>query len=276
MLSQSPYTVKDLPHYGISMLVDVRDPAISKPILVLGEYEDAFARRLLSFVNQDTHFVDIGANIGFFSLTVAGRAVRGRVWSVEADAQNVRLLRASMALNGFEDRVEVYHMAASDAEGEVFFSTLGYDTNIGARFTAKEESTLLERSLDGARKPTKLRAQTMDNLLRGKRVDLVKVDVEGYEPAVFAGMREVLRRQRPVVFSEFAPGTIRHISKSDPADMLCCVRDSDYVLAIVEESGAVTTMGNDVGGILARHDERQHHLNLMFTPRERANPPEKD
>jgi len=273
MLSQSPYTVKDLARYGISMIVDVRDPAISKPILALGGYEDGLARRLLSFVNQGTHMLDIGANIGFFTLAVAKQATRGRVWSVEPDDQNVRLLRASIALNGFEDRVEVHHLAASDTDGEVFFSTLGYDTSIGARFTAKEESTLLDRSLAGARKPVKRRAQTMDTLLRGKQVDLVKIDVEGYEPAVLAGMHAILRQQRPVVFSEFAPGTIRHISRTDPAEMLRFVRDCDYALAIVEESGAVTTMENDVDGVLARHDERQHHLDLMFIPKEKAGQP---
>jgi FkbM family methyltransferase len=270
MLSQSPYTVKDLPGYGVSMLVDVRDPAISKPILALGEYEGGFSSQLLACVGEDTHFVDIGANIGFFTLTVAARAPRGRIWSVEADQQNVRLLRASVALNGFENRVEVHHMAASDAEGEVFFSTLGYEANIGARFTAKEESTLLDHSLKGARKPIKLRAQTMDSLLHGKRVDLVKVDVEGYEPVVFAGMREVLRQQRPVIFSEFAPGTIRHIGKSDPADMLRFVRDCGYVLAIVEEGGLLTPMGGNVEGILGRHSEKQHHLDLMFMPGEKV------
>ncbi len=267
MLSRSPYTVKDLERYGVSMLVDVRDPAISKPILALGDYEGGFAGTLLSFVNEETHFVDIGANIGFFTLAVARKAARGRVWSVEPDNQNVRLLRANIALNGFERTVEVHHLAASDADGEVFFSTLGNDANLGARFTAKEEATLVGRSPDTARKPTRIPSRKMDNLLRGERVDLVKIDVEGYEPAVLAGMRELLGAQRPVVFSEFAPGTIRHISESDPAELLRFVVACDYALGIVEENGAVTTMGADVGGVLARHDERRHHLDLVFTPK---------
>lgn len=273
MLSQSPYTVTYLSDYDISMLVDVRDPAISKPILALGEYEAGFCRRLLSFVNDDTHFVDIGANIGFFTLAVARRAAHGRVWSIEADLQNARLLRASIALNGFEERTEVHYMAASDADGEVFFSTLGYGANIGARFTAKQESTLLERSLVGAPKPSRLRARAMDNLLRGERVDLMKVDVEGYEPAVFQGLREVLCQQQPVVFSEFAPGTIQHISKSDPAEMLRFIRNCDYAFSVVDNTGAVTELGDNVEKVLARHDAREHHLDLMFTPKKRANQP---
>ena len=270
MLSRSPYTVKDLSRYSVSMIVDVRDPAISKPILALGAYEDGFTRRLLSFVDRETHFVDVGANIGFFTLVVAQRAPNGRVWSVEPDDQNIRLLRANIALNAFEDRVEAHHLAASDADGEVFFSTLGHEANIGSRFTAKEEGALLERSLEGARKPTRIRAQTVDSLVRGKKVDLVKIDVEGHEPAVFVGMREVLRQQRPRVFSEFAPGTIRHIHRTDPAEMLRFVCACDYQLAIVELSGAVTAMGDDIEGVLARHVEKRHHLDLLFTPREKT------
>lgn len=269
MLSQSPYTVKDLPRYDISMIVDVRDPAISKPILALGGYEDAFARRLLSLVTPTTHFVDVGANIGFFTLIVARQATRGRVWSIEPDEQNVRLLRAGIALNGFEDRIDVHHMAASDADGELFLSSLGHERNLGARFTAKEESTLLDHSLQGAGKPVKRRARAMDSLLQDQKVDLVKIDVEGFEPAVFAGMDRVLGSQRPVVFTEFAPGTIRHISRTDPAEMLRFVCNRKYAVAIVEESGTVTAMGNNVDGVLARHNDKRHHLDLMFIPVEK-------
>ncbi|HEY6000241.1 MAG TPA: FkbM family methyltransferase [bacterium] len=269
MLSRSPYTVKDLPRYGVSMLVDVRDGAISKPILALGDYEAGFARRLLSAVGPETHFVDVGANIGFFTLAVARRADRGHVWSVEPDDRNVRLLRASLALNGLEGRVEVHHLAASDANGEVFFSTLGYDALIGSRFTAKDEAALLARSLAGAAPPTRVPARTVDLLVGDARVDVVKIDVEGHEPAVLAGMAGVLCRQRPLVFAEFAPGTIRHISGTDPAEMLRQVVACDYALAIVEKSGAVTSLGADAGAVMARHDDRRHHLDLLLTPRER-------
>ncbi|WP_448577905.1 FkbM family methyltransferase [Thermosphaera sp.] len=271
MLARSPYTVTTLDHYGIDMLVDVRDPAISKPILALGEYEKGLASRLLAFVVPDTHFLDIGANIGFFTLAVARRAERGRVWSIEPDPQNVRLLRASVALNGFEDRVEVRHEAASDIDGDIFFSTLGYQANLGARFTAKEESTLLSRSIAGAPRPTKVRARTMDAALRGERIDLVKIDVEGHEPAVLKGMREFLTRSRPVVFSEFAPGTIQHISKTNPADMLRYMCDLGYLLSVVNEDGTSAQVKDGAEGLLARYDRQQHHIDLLFIPKELAN-----
>lgn len=274
LMAKSPYTVKDLPQFGASMLVDVRDPAISKPILVLGEYEPHFTRVLLSLTDAGTKFLDVGANIGFFTLIVAARATKGRVWSIEPDPDNVRLLRANVALNGFEDRVSVWQGAASDtADGDVYFSTLGYSANLGARFTARSEDILLARSLPGAPAPVLVPATTADSLLRGERVDLVKVDVEGHEPAVFAGMRRILEEDRPAILSEFAPGTIEHISKTDPLDFLRAVAAHRYVFALIEGSGAgkVTPLAQHAEAVLERFDAQGgHHVDLLLLPEEKA------
>jgi FkbM family methyltransferase len=272
LLARSPYTVSDLPHYGVSMIVDVRDPAISKPILFLGEYERPVTDCIMSFVDENTRFVDVGANIGFFSLLVARRASRGKVWSVEPDPTNFRLLQANVALNGLERIVETHHVAASDTETAVFFSTLGHKNNIGARFTAKDKATLIARSLPGAPEPVQVRALTVDALLRGQKATLVKVDVEGFEPFVFAGMARVLEEDRPVVFCEFAPGTIQHISKRDPLEMLQGLRQRRYTISVIEADGRVSFMGDDAHGVLLRHSRgHQHHLDLLLIPEERAN-----
>jgi len=272
LLSHSPYVVKELDRYGFSMLVDSRDPAISKPILALGEYEEPFTRQLLARIGPTTHFLDVGANIGFFTLAAASRAARGRIWSIEPDPVNVRLLKANVALNGFDSRVTVFHMAAGDADGELFFSSLGHDRNIGARFTAKAEATLLDRSAPHAAKPVRVPARTVDGLLGNESIELIKVDVEGFEPAVFGGMQQTLRRQRPVVFSEFAPGTIRHISKTDPADLLRQILDLGYTVSRVLENGTLPPPGRDVEAIMAHHDDRRHHLDLIFEPVEKSRP----
>lgn len=107
-------------------------------------------------------------------------------------------------------------------------------------------------------------------MLAGEKIDLVKIDVEGYEPAVFAGLRRLLREQRPVVFTEFAPGTIRHISKSDPAALLQELRELDYTFNLVEENGTLASLGQDPQAVLARHDDKRHHMDLILLPREKT------
>jgi FkbM family methyltransferase len=264
MLSLSPYTVKDLPAFGVSLVVDARDPAVSKPILALGEYEPHVTRHLLSRVGEDTRFLDVGANIGFFTVVVAQKARRGKVWSLEPDPGNFRLLRTNVALNGLEGRVDARNLAADDRQGSLFFSTLGYDANLGARFTARDKATLVERSLPGAGEPVIVDAVRLDEWLRGEKVDLVKVDVEGFEPAVFRGMEGILRGCRPSVITEFAPGTIRHISRSDPADFLRFFEGVGYEIGVLDRDGAVTKMRT--ADILARPGAGGHHLDLVLEP----------
>lgn len=272
LLAKSPYTVKDLPRFGVSMIVDVRDPSISKPILALGEYEPAFTQVFLALVRKHSHFLDVGANIGFFTLLAAKHMTDGRVWSIEPDPDNVRLLGANVALNGFQNRVNILHAAASDADGEVYFSTLGFNANIGARFTAKDEETLLARTLAGAPGPTRVRSITIDSLLREQRVDLVKVDVEGHEPSVFAGMQHILKEDRPIILSEFAPGTIQHISKVDPSEYLNGIALHGYVFAIIEHTGEVTPMGNSTKEVLSKFTlGAEHHIDLLLLPKEKVN-----
>ena len=272
LLSKSPYTVKELPQFGVSMIVDVRDPAISKPILALGEYEPAFTQVFLALARKSTHFLDVGANIGFFTLLAAKQMTEGRIWSVEPDPTNVRILRANIALNGLEDIVNVSHAAASDTDGEVYFSSLGYDANNGARFTAKDEDVLLARSLPDSPAPTKVRALAADTLLRDQSIDLVKIDVEGHEPSVFAGMHRILKEDRPIILSEFAPGTIQHISKVDPSEYLNSLSLHKYVFAVIEHDGQVTAAGSSTEDVLSRYAaEGEHHIDLILLPEEKAN-----
>lgn len=270
LLSKSPYTVRDLPQFGVSMIVDVRDPAISKPILVLGEYEPGFTQVLLALASRSSAFLDIGANIGFFTLLAAEAMPNGSVWSIEPDPDNVRVLRANIALNGFQDRVRVSHAAASDVDGEVYFSTLGYSANTGARFTAKDPDTLLARSLPGSDAPRKVPALKIDTLLRDQNPDLVKIDVEGHEPAVLAGMQRILKESRPVILSEFAPGTIEHISRSSPADYLDNIASHRYTFAIIQ-GGGLKDLGSSTRDVMAHSVEAGgHHIDLMLLPKEKA------
>jgi len=253
------------------MIVDVRDPAISKPILVLGEYEPGFARVLLTLARRSSVFVDIGANIGFFTLLAAKAMPEGSVWSIEPDPGNVRILRANIALNGFQDRVRVSHAAASDLDGEVFFSTLGYSANTGARFTAKDPDTLLARSLPGSDAPTKVPALKIDTLLRDQKPDLVKIDVEGHEPSVLAGMQRILEESRPVILSEFAPGTIEHISRSSPSDYLKGIAAHRYTFFVIEDDGGLRDLGNSTSDVLDySHRQGGHHIDLMLIPKEKT------
>lgn len=256
----SPLMVKHLGEYGIDMVLDVRDKAISRPLAVIGEYEKNVAAVLARHFREDTCFLDLGANIGFFSLLAAAHCPRGQVLSFEPDPANIRLFRASIALNGFESRITLYPHAVSDRDEMLSFSNLGNAANIGARFTAKSRAALEGHAAPGAAF-TEVRAVCLDTFLSGRKIDLVKVDIEGFEPYAFRGMAGLLRRDRPVVVTEFAPGTIRHISQTNPADLLALFRELGYEVGVIGPGGAVAPAAGDLSELGDRH-----HVDLLLTP----------
>lgn len=268
LLGGSDFAVKRLDAQGFSILVDVRDYALAKPILVAGRYEPHVTAALLSEAREDTVFLDVGANIGFFTLLLASRCPSGRAFSIEPDPDNARLLAASVALNGFSSRVTVHPVAASDEEGVLTLSDLGNARNLGARFTAKRRDRLDVHVHGPAPKFVEVRATRLDGLIDVPRLDLVKMDIEGFEPVALRGMEGLLRKHRPVLVMEFAPGTIRDIAGEEPVGVLKALIASGYELGVVESEGRARTMTRDADALLKTCESLGvHHVDLLARPR---------
>jgi FkbM family methyltransferase len=155
-------------------------------------------------------FVDVGANIGFFTnlgAHLVGRA--GHVVAVEPLDKNVQLIYRSLERNGF-NQVTVYVCAASDRAGLVSISTDSGTSNGQVLATVSRD---LRVALAQARQ--------LDDLTAGlERVDLVKLDIEGYELLAWRGFRRGLSTYRPKVLTEFHPHCMRKFVGVDPLEYL--------------------------------------------------------
>lgn len=130
--------------------------------------------------------VDVGANIGNHTLHLA--AVLGHpVLAIEPEATNAAALRATIAANELEDRVDVLEVALGAATGTVALAQR-VDGNRGTFRTVTGDAVACRR-LD-------------DVVPEDATVGLVKIDVEGDETAVLAGAVELLERDRPFLSLE--------------------------------------------------------------------------
>lgn len=266
LLGDSSLAIKYLSQHDVLIILDTRDPAVSRPLLCTGRYEDGVTRALMSRVQPDTHFVDIGANVGYFSLLVANRAPLGRVFSFEPDPRNFRLLSAAICLNGLENTITARMAAVSDSDEPVYFSDLGYTASLGSRFTSKTPDALRRHATSEIPDPVQVDTVSLDSALSDERVDLLKVDIEGYEPHAFNGMRELLRTQHPIVVTEFAPGTIQHMTGTDPRDLLALFRELGYSVAILNADGTAGRGSADIDDIISRVNRGGHHVDLLLVP----------
>jgi len=156
-------------------------------------------RRLL---DEGGVFVDVGANIGAF--TVAAALVAGPdgiIHSFEPATTTRQLLHETLELNGLSSRVTVHPVAASSTSGRRRFYTHEVDLL----------SSLGQGPLHAGTNFTEVEVElcTLDERIAGP-VDLMKIDVEGFEPEVLRGARDLIERNPAMgIICEVGPLTLR-------------------------------------------------------------------
>jgi FkbM family methyltransferase len=157
-----------------------------------------FIRRRLSA--GDT-FVDVGANIGYYTV-LASKWVgpRGRVVAIEASPRVFQDLRANVDLNRTSDHTRLVNMAASDRVGELEVFA-GPEYNIGLTTTVSSRGFPAQAHIPCAPLGDLMSAEEV----RAARI--VKIDVEGGEPAVLDGMGSFLDQatQEVEILVELSP-----------------------------------------------------------------------
>lgn len=157
-----------------------------------GLYEGLATREFLRLVHADSCVLDVGANIGWYALLAASKCRNGRVYAFELDADNCDRLRANVRLNA-SPNIDLCHMAVGATGG-----WRSYDA-------AVSPSPLEHAVLPNCEGPRLVTQVCLDSWCHesGVNPDIVKIDVEGAELDVLAGMQQVMAAVRPIVFVEF-------------------------------------------------------------------------
>jgi FkbM family methyltransferase len=170
------------------------DETDSLLLSVRGDYEPVERRLFAACIEAGDVVLDIGGHIGLYTLTAA-RAVgpAGRVVTIEPSGDNFALLEHNVAANGYADRVTLHCAAAAESEGTAVFSIS--ETNSGDNFL-----------VDGGAGVVVPTVAVDDLFADARRVDVVKLDIQGGEPGALAGARATIRvNSDVVVFTEVSP-----------------------------------------------------------------------
>ena len=163
--------------------------------LLNGLYERANALAVLRLMKSGGIFVDVGANVGFFSFLVAGSCPSSRVCAIEPVSRNIRALRKAKEANG-STNVEIIHAAVSDGDGETKIKYRFLDSgspSIVGYFGSKAvvEEFMMEEDV---------RLVSLVSLMHrngdGSRVRCVKIDAQGAELDVLKGAKKLLEDGR--------------------------------------------------------------------------------
>lgn len=212
---------------GITLDLKI-DDWVQENLFFLGEYEQAELRFAEKSLKPGDVFMDIGANIGLYTLC-AFKAVgdSGRVISFEPLEENFKSLSKHVSINHGRNIV-LEQMAISDRKEEIEIFYDDRELNLGMASSYLTSHTHSE----------KVAAISIDqyiDLNPMAKVDFIKIDIEGGEYKALLGMQNTLIRHSPILLIEINPEVLSG-TEHDEQDMLRYLQDLGYQEHVIEDN----------------------------------------
>ncbi len=170
----------------------VRTDWLGKNIF-LGSYEKKELLMLASLIQPDWVAFDIGANIGYYTLFLEKKAKCSEVYAFEPSPREYNLLQENLQLNSC-NRTKTFALALGESEStlELYMSSENMGKNSFNYFNSSDQHI-------------KVPVKTANSLVESaniRRLDFIKMDVEGAEPMVLKGASEIISRFKPIILYE--------------------------------------------------------------------------
>jgi len=180
------YETRDGPMLGFRS-----DVYIARSLELYGEY--CLGERLLleQLVKPGHRVVEIGANIGSHTVALARSCAPGTLYAFEPQQRVFQVLCANLALNGVANAL-AYPQACGEAPGWAVVPPVDY--------ASVQNPGGVSLQADGAA-GVRTQVVALDDL-ELPACDLIKIDVEGFEPAVLRGAARTIARHRPILYVE--------------------------------------------------------------------------
>jgi FkbM family methyltransferase len=195
---------------------------------------------LLSLIRPNFHIVDIGANIGQVTIPCASRAYKGRVLSFEPDPKNQERLQQNLNLNRFQN-VEIVPKGLGRSPDTLTLCRVNPNNPGMNRILADTESRF---------DSTLVEITTLDLVLdekSWKKLDFIKIDVEGFEMQVLLGASKTLSRFKPTLFIELDDKNLS-IQGSSARHLVMWLLDKGYTVFNAAGGEAINPKTSELSG----------------------------
>lgn len=193
-------------------------------LIIEKRYEPELAAYCINFVNANRDVIDVGANIGLYTVLFGKILNEGKVFAIEPTKNALKYLYRNLEMNDVKRKVEVFEGVASDINGYIELKTIRGKEEYSSLGAMKHPSIIhLEHSVE------KVTSTTLDDLVVQKSINpgFLKVDVEGAEFMVFNGAKRILTEHRPIILSELSDFLLRN-NGSSAREIIEMIRKFDY------------------------------------------------
>jgi FkbM family methyltransferase len=241
---------------SFKIVLDAGDISVGRPLLALHEHESHIRRFVETAVRPGMTAVDIGANVGFFTMLFASLVgPSGAVFAFEPNSENNRLILLSIDANKFT-QIRLHPVALTERAGAVYFSPM-----IGSN------GGLLADTVETLTHPNCIvvPCQRLDQVV-DQRVDFIKADIEGAEYRALLGGIALIKRWRPVVISEFSMEMLSRVSNIGGSDFLKWMAGLGYTIHLIDRQDGGLIDISDIDAFLANWGNPGRIEDFAFLP----------
>lgn len=174
------------------MILDKDRPGLEKDLYLQGVREEETVELFKDELNEGMKVVDVGANIGYYSLLASQQVGEsGKVIAIEPVEETFRRLEKNISLNDLTN-IRILNKAVGEKK------TTGKILNKKAR-------NLNRITFENFSNSTKTKIISLDSVFNQRKVDVVRMDVQGFEYFVLKGMEEIISNNEIKIFIEIHP-----------------------------------------------------------------------
>jgi len=261
---------------GSKMYVNVndKDPSMRKTFqdYALNRiHEENTTKLFKQTVKEGDTVVDLGANIGYFTLLAASLVgEKGKVYAFEPEPRNYNYLAKNIELNSYNN-VFAIQKAVSDKNAKTKLYICPYDTG---HHTIKQYEGIRDYKPEFLTKEEKfieIETIILDDFFKDKEqlIDVIKMDVEGAEMLALSGMDKIIKQSKNLkMFIEFFPLLIRKMGSSPEEFIRKLLEDYRFLIFVIGEDYYARNKEllriNKVDELMALCKDEKDHLNLFI------------
>lgn len=224
--------------------VDVRSDLFRR-LLFEKSYENDLIPYCMKYVDKNRDVIDVGANIGFFTVLFAKNIINKKVLAIEPTKNALRRLSNNIKINQVRDSVIIYEGVVSNSIGVTEIKTIEGKEEYSTLGVLKHPSVTMDHFV-----LEKVNTTTVDELVAQHSLSpgFMKVDVEGVEHLVFDGAKSVLNKHRPVILTELNDYLLKENGASS-VEVVNLIKQNEY--NIIDPLNPAIPFGRmDFGNIL--------------------------
>ena len=233
---------------------------IQQRLFWYGYYEKELGELLKKIVSPGDVFLDLGANIGYFSLLVASNSPSTKIISFEPVKDLFQNMNDNISLNNIKN-ISTINAAVGEINGEKELFVSASD-NLGMSSFRQPENY--------SGKKEKIKVVTIDDWYKTSglsKIDIIKLDIEGSELAALKGMKEVLQTQKPVLIVEINPETLSMFNLQ-PSDIYVYLNQFNFEGFLISGNDRLEHLDknkiNQTINVLFIHHEKMNAYSELF------------